>query len=508
VSATDIAARICDGDFVPTLPPVLAAVMARCQDEDVDFGELSLLVSADPALAARILGMANSCLLGGRVKIVSIRSALARLGLRLTHATVLGFALTSRLERTNGFDAQAFWRYALTTSNAARLLAKKTRKHDPDEAFAAGLLQDVGVLPIQCILPDECAAVMAECESTGVRQHEIEERLIGATHMEIGSRLLQKWGLPEELHQPILYHHCSDQTVLDGLPADVRGMAELLSVADMVAQVFVGPDHNICRSVLFRALDSQYGIRQKSAERILEQVSVAVERAAEPFELDMASMPSYDQIRALSARRIIQLAAEMEAGFREYQARANEAREALSRLQAEHEAVSRRAAYDDLTGAMARGEFMDRLAQEVERAADAQLPLAVLFLDVDHFKWVNDRLGHLSGDTVLRSLGQYLSRTVRRSDMVGRYGGDEFAVLLPEVALEAALEIAQRVQRRVVSLSPDWLEDFDGITISVGLVHVENVLAETEPSSLLAEADACLYAAKSEGRNCVRYRSL
>ena len=507
-SAADVAARICSSDSLPSFPPVLTVIMAECTDDDVDFGELGALVSSDPALAARILAMANSCLLGGRARVSSIRSALTRLGLRLTHATVLGFALTSRMDSSNGFDADRFWRYSLATSNAARILARKNGAQDADEALAAGILQDVGMLALQCVLPEQYKQVLVEYHETAPPLHEIEARICGTTHMAVGTHLLQQWGLPEELYEPICHHHCADEEALGKLPAPVRNMAELLRVGDMVAQVFVGPDRNIRRAAVLREFGQRYGFNAQTAERMLEQVSTVVERVAAAFELDPAELPSYDEIRASGVRKMVQLAAEMEAGFREYQVKAGEARDALSELENQHREVSRQAAYDDLTDALARGEFMKQMDAALTAAADEGSPVALLFLDVDHFKWVNDKFGHAAGDTILTSFAQYLVRSLRRGDLVGRYGGDEFTVLLPGIDLEAALKVAKRILQRAASTSPEWLEDFEGITASAGLVHVESVTPELSRLALLEEADQCLYMAKSDGRNCIRYHTL
>jgi diguanylate cyclase (GGDEF)-like protein len=285
-------------------------------------------------------------------------------------------------------------------------------------------------------------------------------------------------------------------------------MARLQNTGDMIARMFVGPDRNIVHSNVLRSLVDEFGLDDGRAQPVLEEVSTAVELAAAAFELDPDSLATYEEIKTSSVGKMIELAAEMEAGFRNYQAQAEAARRALAELEARHREVSRQAAYDELTDVLSRGEFMRRLEAETGRAASRELPLALLFLDIDHFKWVNDRLGHLAGDTVLMSFGAYLGHGLRRLDSAGRYGGDEFLVLLIESELAVALDVARRLRSRIASLSRGWLEDFDGITVSIGLAHVEAVGADIAPTTLLQEADQCLYTAKMEGRNCIRYCSL
>ncbi|WP_176763961.1 GGDEF domain-containing protein [Aquimonas voraii] len=148
---------------------------------------------------------------------------------------------------------------------------------------------------------------------------------------------------------------------------------------------------------------------------------------------------------------------------------------------------------DALTGVSNRRHF-DRLLREgVERALLTGRRLSVLLIDVDHFKQVNDREGHLAGDEVLRQLGQLLQRAVRSDTVVARYGGEEFAVITPS-GLAEAVGLAERLRRAV--------EADSRIRVSLGVASFEPKLDGDEPA-LLARADRALYAAKAAGRNRV-----
>jgi len=157
---------------------------------------------------------------------------------------------------------------------------------------------------------------------------------------------------------------------------------------------------------------------------------------------------------------------------------------------------------DGLTGIANRRSFDLVLRQEWNRAQRSATPLAVILLDVDHFKRFNDHYGHLAGDDCLRSLAQVLVSSARRSgELVARYGGEEFVVLMPDTGLEAALEVARRIQEAVWSLALPHDETTPGIvTFSLGvacLVPTEHYVAD----NLLRQADVALYRAKELGRN-------
>ena len=129
-------------------------------------------------------------------------------------------------------------------------------------------------------------------------------------------------------------------------------------------------------------------------------------------------------------------------------------------------------------------------------------------LDVDHFKSVNDTRGHPAGDRILKGLGAFLAKAVRENDVVGRYGGEEFVVLLPHTGIESTLEVAERIRLGIGENSPAWDPEVGGVTASIGAVHVSPSASDINADGLIAEADKCLYAAKGGGRNCTRYADL
>lgn len=162
------------------------------------------------------------------------------------------------------------------------------------------------------------------------------------------------------------------------------------------------------------------------------------------------------------------------------------------------------ATYEGLTGALRRRPALCLLEREVERLHRYGRPLAVLMLDLDRFKEVNDRHGHLVGDALLRGVSRALSERLRATDLLGRYGGDELLVILPETGDSAAREVAEELRRTVArTLVPGAESEPVRITASIGGTVAERV--EGAPGAggqdLLTAADAALYQAKREGRD-------
>jgi two-component system cell cycle response regulator len=163
---------------------------------------------------------------------------------------------------------------------------------------------------------------------------------------------------------------------------------------------------------------------------------------------------------------------------------------------------------DALTGLHNRRYLERRKKEEVARALRYNQPLSCLFVDVDHFKGINDRFGHNAGDLVLREVSLRIRECLRASDMAARYGGEEFALLLPQTDAEEALNLAERIRQRIAAHPiPAGNGEEPEVTVSVGASQLDlhsHADTGTLGTQLLQEADAALYLAKREGRNRVR----
>jgi diguanylate cyclase (GGDEF)-like protein len=206
-------------------------------------------------------------------------------------------------------------------------------------------------------------------------------------------------------------------------------------------------------------------------------VSVADQRDAQPFERrDLGTLRGLAGVAALALDRM----------------------RAIERSQT----VAREAAIDTLTGLFNRRHFMLRLDEELERARRQGAPLTAVMLDVDNFKQLNDRLGHPGGDAVLRVIGDVLRRSVRLFDICARFGGDEFAILMPGSSSDSSAQIAERIREDLEGSRPPigpWSDDLK-VTASIGIATGTGASGE----DLIARADEALYAAKREGKNRVR----
>src|SRR6188474_370609 len=157
---------------------------------------------------------------------------------------------------------------------------------------------------------------------------------------------------------------------------------------------------------------------------------------------------------------------------------------------------------DPLTACVTRRHGMWIFQTEMRRARRSQLPMTLIVFDLDHFKAINDRYGHLAGDAVLGAVGGRMNAVLRGSDLKCRYGGEEFLILLPDTPAQGAQRVAETLRREIEANSIPWNDEQLRVTASFGITAITP--GEMDPLAAIARADEALYRAKQDGRNCVR----
>lgn len=161
------------------------------------------------------------------------------------------------------------------------------------------------------------------------------------------------------------------------------------------------------------------------------------------------------------------------------------------------------ATIDSLTGLLIRQTFLNRISPLYELTKRNQSSFTILYIDIDNFKSINDTYGHHVGDNVLGSLGEILRTNKRKSDLVGRLGGEEFAYALPDVDVEGAIFFAEKIRKLIENDMYNHKGIYINYTISIGLsIYDQN--NKVDQNDLITQADEALYLAKTSGKNCVK----
>ncbi len=240
------------------------------------------------------------------------------------------------------------------------------------------------------------------------------------------------------------------------------------------------PGEEVCRRLRARPSERYTFVVLLSAnggkaDRLAALEAGADEHLAKPF--DAAELKA----RLAGARRILQV---------------------QQQLITAREAMRRQATRDSLTGAWNHAAILEVFERELGRARREGRPLGVVLADLDHFKGVNDTHGHLAGDAALREVTARILSAMRPYDLVGRYGGEEFLVLLPGCDEDSTLKVCERVRQRIADGQVSHNAQPFVVTVSLGATVFQPTSADTT-QTLLAQADRALYAAKAAGRNRV-----
>ncbi len=237
-------------------------------------------------------------------------------------------------------------------------------------------------------------------------------------------------------------------------------------------------------------IDAVIGIASRHTEN-LAGVSAQLDRSIDR-----------ESLRAIVAA-LISSAKDMEQANRAVEERLRSSKQEISRLQESLAAIRSESLTDPLTGLANRKSFDEGLERAIAEAGENGQPLSLIMLDIDHFKAFNDNYGHVTGDQVLRLVAKSLQQNIRGQDFASRYGGEEFAVVLPNTNLRQAITVADHIRRVVMTrelVKRSTGESLGRISISAGIGLWRTGEA---PHTLIERADTCLYAAKRTGRNRV-----
>ena len=198
-------------------------------------------------------------------------------------------------------------------------------------------------------------------------------------------------------------------------------------------------------------------------------------------------------------QRMVRLSDRMQSELRTLNSKLEEEIEAREKLARE---LAILAATDVLTGATSRRRFLELVDSEARRLSQEPRPLSMILTDIDHFKRVNDGHGHAGGDEALRHFVRRMRVGLRDTDVIGRLGGEEFAILLPDTPIERAVEVAERLRADLASNVMMWEGSTVTITACFGVACF--LSPQDDPSKVMSRADRAVYAAKNAGRNQVR----
>lgn len=494
--------RIRAGDNLPSLPTVAVEILRLMRDDNTGASALAAVIQQDPALTGRILKMVNSSLFGLAREVSSPTQAVNMLGMRTVKVMALSFSLVGavRASETAGMDYSAFWRRSVSSAVTARLLARAVARELAEDAFVCGLLSDLGMMAAWRCAPDEYGRVLSLAAEGGRHITEIEIECLDLTHARLSSVLLEAWGLPARLCHAVAAHHGEGLDTVRG-PGATLGRITYCSA--LIAELFCGELDAAQLDEIKACCRRQLGITPESLEMVLKSLNNHIEEQARLLALQFDQTIDYTRLQLEAAQHLASLTVEAEVERVASIAQFQQAQQALAAANQERAAAVAAATIDALTGIANRAAFDRRLQQELTSGAAAARPLALIMVDVDHFKRFNDLHGHQAGDAVLRSVGQCLARAAGQDGFAARFGGEEFCVITRLASLGQARALAERLRTSIAATTVSHAEQTLSVTASFGVAWMSSAGSVSDRDLLIETADRCLYEAKRKGRDRV-----
>jgi len=489
--------RLLSSPKLPSVPAVAVRLLELAQDPDCTTKAIVEVIKADPALAVKILKSANSSFFSFRSEIKTLEQAIPMIGRAAVTSLVLSFSLTNeavtdeRLAR----HYQRFWLQSIVQASAGELMAKWAGVTQASELFMTCLLLDLGQLALLKVLRAEYAPFLEQAEQTDEPLHSVEARTLGFTHVDVGASLLGQWKLPDVMCQAIRAHHSDDLTIDEPL-------SKVAIMAAAVGDYFGAKNCGACLLRMKTLAKEFFNVEQSRLTAYLEEVEARAKLAGDLLATNTDDLPSASDLMSEACEQLAQISIRQEQERREALTRQQAIEDEKQALLNQNEQLREQVFRDPLTGVYNRRFFDETLSHHVQRAIRTDAPVAVLFIDADHFKKLNDHYGHKFGDTVLVRIASVLQETVRTSGVVARYGGEEFVILATETNESGLHILAERIRAAIEAQVLEQSGKRVPVTVSVGAALMVPQRGDRDPETRLVEsADAAMYESKRRGRN-------
>ncbi len=495
---------------VPTLPMVAQKLVELCRDENANFADFARVIEADPGLASRLLRVANSAYYGLRHKASTLERAITALGLKYVKSVSLGFHLATALNKfgASGIDMEDFWRHSVLRAVLARQLANHYCSARCQEAFLIGLLQDCGIPFLVQALGQEYAKLWHNTNNNSQASlYLLEHELFPFDHLAAAGIITQQWGLPKLLAHPICVHHCRSEA-----QPSTDEEVQLSQIAYFVGTLSLNGPESLSEEdiTLLDYAHTTFGLSGKDLNKILEKTSHEFSGVSKLFGNILPDQVDIAKLLSQTNNLLSGLANDANRKIFDFESEMKEFKSYCDSLTNSVAHYRQQAQTDPLTGLATRDVLTGNLEEACQSLRSGQASLAVLFIDIDNFKEVNDRYGHSAGDRLLKEFARMLQERFGNTGCVARYGGDEFVVGLSGVRLDQAVLLTKNLLEKIHNFSLSNVSQIppDGavLSCSIGMVFYEAGASPAGAAGILELADHQMYLVKDNGKNNLSYQ--
>ncbi|MDP8239346.1 MAG: diguanylate cyclase [Candidatus Hatepunaea meridiana] len=485
-----------------TFAPVMKRVAAAVSGPKPDNKSLKDLIWCDTALAMNLLRAANR---QGQYDdpVVDIDGAIERVGTQ----TLRNLALSTEFidivhgdeKATSEYDMLNWmWERSLFNATSAGVIAEKLSAENKDHFHTLGLLLNIGAHFLLNNFTEQYLPVLDRWRTEGGLLSDHEQHAIGIDHTLVGHHLAKTWNLGPIFEQVIRDHHKADIDQSDD------PTMKILCLANHASDIFFIASRVGSIEKIIDVVKQNINIDSETLANLLQRISLEADRYSYNVSSGATAISSINLLRIINT--------ELGRATLTYDQMVHELKQAMKkaetlaiRLEDANKKLREAANIDPLTKIYNRRFFEEFLSWNFNRSKRYKTTLGCMMIDIDNFKRFNDTYGHLTGDRILQGVAEVLRNNLRGTDVLSRFGGEEFIILLPETPPSSVCFTAKKLHKAILETSFPVDDKSLSVTVSIGYHCYSGNEGQNipEPKSLVKYADANMYRAKVNGRNQV-----
>ncbi|MEO1511518.1 MAG: HDOD domain-containing protein, partial [Planctomycetota bacterium] len=463
-------------------------VIELTRDPEVKLEQLAATIQNDQGLASKVLRTVNSSYFGLRQKCSTIRQALVVLGLSAVKSLALGFSLVSSVKRSgDDFDYDTYWRRGLFTAISARSIAKAAGCPFEDEAFLAGLLQDIGMVAMYESLGPRYAKILEQTGGDHRKLCRFEIADLEMQHPDLGAMMAQRWKLPEELVLPVKYHERPSA----GPVGAVGDLVRSVGVGGILAEALLAEEPLPAMRRYREKAKDWFKIDNDTADEILREVSEGTREMAKLFDIDAGEIRDADDLLTSARDRAVELAIEAPPV-----AENDDALDELLLDSPRYDAVT------GLVGAEAFSKVYNAFFDEAVAADDA---FSLIRISIEQLTPAgDDPLSTADANKLVVAAATLLRKHFEQAgSVIARHGPMTFLVV-SRINRTGATKTADAFRQEFAAAAAEWSTPAKA-TIGVATRDIETAGTYQRPTMLQAAALQALKAALANGGDCVKF---
>jgi two-component system, cell cycle response regulator len=491
----EILDKVLSCDRLPSMPAVAMRVIELTNSNRTSMKEIAEVIANDQGLSQKVLRTVNSSFYGLSKPCTTINQAMVMLGLNAVKMLALGFSLVSTIKsRGGGFDYQAYWRRGLLSAVAAKCVAAETRIGHDEEAFLAGLLQDVGMVAMFEALGSDYVDILQRIGDDHRALTRAEQAEFEMTHAEVGGLLAAKWKLPPELAVPIRFHERPTAA-----PGDYLDVTRALGLGNLAADVLVAPEPSIVLKRYYEKAKEWLSLSNQQADAIMNKVSVGAKDMAKLLEVDLAKFNNPEAVRQKANEALLAISVPFANG-------------GASGTEAPAGETPADANVDQVTLLPGRFIWNQNAVAVIEQFLAGGGPYSLAIAGIDNFADLELQHGAEYTDELSRTLATAVRTELAKfNGMAFNYERGVFTALMLGVDRLTATKVIEKIKsdiaRQTWTVKPSGLLAVNlGVTMSAGLVTLDNTTRDRFNSlePVMETMTRALASAHKAGANVLR----